>query len=311
MKKNKTHISVVIPLYCCESCITELYLRLTDTLTKITNNYEIIMINDSSPSNDWGVIKELVKKDQRVKGISLSRNFGQHNAITAGLDYAEGDWVVVMDGDLQDQPKEIIKLYNKAQEGYDVVLAKREKKNEVLFKQFASWAFYKVFNYFTGMNYNYQIGNYRIISRKVVEHFRIMRENLRFIGVLIDWMGFTTSSVMVEHAERFAGESSYNFRKLLNLAISTIIAFSDKPLKLSIKIGFIMSFLSFLYGTYIIYRAIIYGTVVLGWNSLIVSLYFIGGIIIMNLGFIGIYLGKTFDETKKRPLYVIQEFLNF
>lgn len=161
------------------------------------------------------------------------------------------------------------------------------------------------------MNYNYQIGNYRIISRKVVEHFRIMRENLRFIGVLIDWMGFTTSSVMVEHAERFAGESSYNFRKLLNLAISTIIAFSDKPLKLSIKIGFIMSFLSFLYGTYIIYRAIIYGTVVLGWNSLIVSLYFIGGIIIMNLGFIGIYLGKTFDETKKRPLYVIQEFLNF
>ncbi len=301
------HISVVIPVYKAENCLHELYRRLIEALEHITMDFEIILVEDCGGDRSWDLILEMAKTDSRIKGIKFSRNFGQHYGITAGLDHCNGDWVVVMDCDLQDQPEEIIKLYQKAQEGYDVVLANRGKRRDPLIKRFFSWAFYRVFSYFLEIDYNGQAGNFRIISRNVVTNFRQMRENLRFFGGLVTWMGFSTASVNVQHAARFNEKSTYTFKKLWKLASDSIIAYSDKPLRLAIRLGFIMSSLAFIYGMYIFLKALFTGSSVLGWSSLIVSIYFIGGIIIGILGIIGIYLGKTFDEVKKRPLYILSE----
>lgn len=300
-------ISVVVPVYKAENCLHELYRRLHDSLQSITPDFEIVFVEDCGGDRSWEIILELAKQDKRVKGIQFSRNFGQHYGITAGLDHCNGEWVVVMDCDLQDLPEEIPRLYAKAQEGYDVVLARRGKRKDPPMKRFNSWVYYKLFNYLADTNYDGQVGNFRIVSRKVVSNLLLMRENLRFFGGLVDWMGFRTASIEVRHSERFAGESTYTLRKLLKLASEIIIAYSEKPLRLSVRIGFIMAFFSFLYGGYIFLRALIYGSTVQGWSSLIVSLFFIGGMIITNLGIIGIYLGKTFNETKKRPLYIIRE----
>lgn len=300
------HISVVIPVYKAEDCIYELYERLQAALESISEDFEIILVEDCGGDRSWNIILELAQRERRIKGIQFSRNFGQHYGITAGLDHCDGDWVIIMDCDLQDRPEEIPRLYAKAQEGYDVVLAKRGRRQDSISKRLTSWIFYKLFSYLADIDYDAEVGNFRIISRKVVESFRMMREQLRFFGGLIDWMGFPTASVEVKHDSRFRGKSTYTFHKLWKLASETIIAYSDKPLKLSISLGFIISFLAFVYGTYILLRALIYGSVVSGWSSLIVSLYFLGGIIISVLGIIGIYLGKTFDEVKKRPLYIVR-----
>ena len=299
-------ISVVIPVYKAEDCLNELYNRLVKSLSTISNDFEIILVEDCGGDRSWDIIVELAKQDQRVKGIQFSRNFGQHYGITAGLNHSDGDWVVVMDCDLQDRPEEIPRLYAKAQEGYDVVLARRGRRKDPMFKSLTSWLFYKVFSYLADINYDGQVGNFRIISRKVVENFRLMGEELRFFGGLIDWMGFPTTSVDIKHDTRSAGKSTYTFRKLWKLASETIIAYSDKPLRLSVNFGFLIAVCSFIYGFYIIARFIIYGSSIMGWSSMMVSLYFIGGIIIYNLGIIGIYLGKIFNETKKRPLYIIR-----
>ena len=279
-------------------------------MESITPDFEIILVEDCGGDRSWEIIEKLAKTDGRVKGIQFSRNFGQHYGISAGVDQCDGDWLVVMDCDLQDRPEEIPRLYAKAQEGYDVVLARRGKRKDTLLKRLTSWFYYKVFNYFAGTNYDGQVGNFRIVSRKVVDNFRLFRETLRFFGGIIDWMGFPTASIDIIHDERFEGKSTYSYRKLFKLAGEIIIAYSDKPLRLSIKLGFAMSFLSFLYGGYILFRALFFGSPVMGWSSMIVSLYFIGGIIIANLGIVGIYLGKTFAEAKKRPLYVIKESIN-
>jgi len=210
-----------------------------------------------------------------------------------------------MDCDLQDRPEEIPRLYTKAQEGYDIVLALRGARRDPPFKRFTSWLFYRLFSYLADIKYDGDSGNFRIMSYKVVVNFRRMREQLRFFGGLVQWMGFPTASIEVEHACRFEGNSSYTFAKLWKLAAETIIAYSDKPLRLAVSLGFLMGFCSFTYGAYILGHALAYGSTVPGWNSLMVSLFFIGGIIISILGIIGIYLGKTFDESKKRPLYIV------
>jgi dolichol-phosphate mannosyltransferase len=305
-----SHVSVVIPVYKAEKCLYELYARLKESLEIISEDFEIVLVEDCGGDRSWEIIQELAQQDIRVKGIQFSRNFGQHYGITAGLDYCNGDWVVVMDCDLQDRPEEILKLYGKAQEGYDVVLAKRKNRQDGFLKRLTSKIFYQVFNYLADLQYDAEVGNFRIISRKVVSNFRLMREQLRFFGGLVDWMGFPTISVEVQHDSRLEGQSTYTFTKLWKLATDTIIAYSDKPLRLSVKIGFIIAFLAFLGGIYLIIKGVLFGIPVAGWSSLIVSIYFLGGVIISTLGIIGIYLGKTFDETKKRPLYLIRNSAN-
>jgi glycosyltransferase involved in cell wall biosynthesis len=300
------HISVVIPVYMAEHCLDELYRRLKTSLESISANFEILMIEDCGGDNSWHVIQRLALADSRVRGIKFSRNFGQHPGITAGLNICNGEWVVVMDCDLQDRPEAIPSLYAKAQEGFDVVLARRGQRSDPLLKRITSKVFYKIFSYLADMEYDGECGNFRIMSRKVVVNFRRLEEQLRFFGGLVQWMGFPTASINVDHAERLHGASTYTFAKLWKLAVETIISHSDKPLRLTVRLGFLMAFFSFCYGSFILVNAFLYGANIRGWSSMIVSLYFIGGIIIAILGIIGIYLGKTFNESKKRPLYIIQ-----
>jgi polyisoprenyl-phosphate glycosyltransferase len=306
MNPSSPHLSVVIPVYKAEQCLDELYRRLKVALESISSDFEIVLVEDCGGDNSWQGIERLAVADPRVRGIQFSRNFGQHYGITAGLDVCRGDWVVVMDCDLQDRPEEIPRLYAKAQEGYDIVLARRGARSDPPLKRMTSWLFYRVFSYLADIEYDGESGNFRIMSRKVVTNFRRMGEQLRFFGGLVQWMGFPTGSIEVEHAERFEGKSTYTFAKLWKLASETIIAHSDKPLRLAVRFGFLMAFFSFCYGMYILAHALFYGSAIPGWNSLIVSLYFIGGIIIAILGILGIYLGKAFDESKKRPLYIVR-----
>lgn len=306
MLTQAPHISVVVPVYKAEKCLDELCTRLNASLSSIDANYEILLIEDCGGDRSWEKITELSRQDKRIKGVQFSRNFGQHYGITAGLDISQGRWVVVMDCDLQDAPEEIPRLYKKAQEGFDIVLASRTNRQDSYLKKLTSTAFYKVLSYLADTEYDGSHGNFRIMSKTVVDNFKHMREQLRFFGGLVQWMGFPTASLEVVHYERFEGQSSYSFKKLLKLATDTIIAFSDKPLRVSIKLGFLMSCLSFAYGAYILMRALINGSTVQGWSSLIVSIYFIGGIIISMLGIIGIYLGKAFDQMKGRPLYIVR-----
>lgn len=300
-------LSVVIPVYKAEQSLDELYRRLKASLETISPDFEILLVEDCGGDRSWEIIERLAASDPRVRGIQLSRNFGQHYGITAGLDSCRGQWVVVMDCDLQDRPEEIPRLYAKAQEGFDIVLALRGKRRDAPLKRLTSWMFYKMFSYLADFDYDGDSGNFRIISRKVVDNLCQMREQLRFFGALVHWMGFNTTGIAVEHAERPHGESTYTFSKLWDLAMETIIAYSDKPLRLAVKLGFSMALLSFLYGAYLLTTTLLHGAVVPGWTSLMVSLFFIGGVIISIQGVVGIYIGKTFDETKKRPLYIVRQ----
>jgi len=299
-------ISIVTPVFGCNESLYQLYQRLEKALSAITSDFEIIMINDASPDNAWQVISDLAEKDDRVKGVNLSRNFGQHCAITAGLDFAQGDWVVVMDCDLQDQPEEIIKLYNKAQEGFDVVFGRRYQRKDSYFKRLGSIVFYEIYDYFTESKIDNTIANFSIISASVVKQLRKLREQNRSYPLFVNWVGFKRANINIEHAERPGGTSSYTFKKLINLAIDSIVSQSNKPLKLSIYVGFSMSFLSLFYASWLTVKYFMYEIPVEGWTSVIVSIYFIGGLLFANMGMLGLYLGKIFDEAKNRPLYVVK-----
>lgn len=298
-------LSIVIPVYKAETCLNELYRRLKIELEKISSKFEILFIEDCGGDNSWSIICELAKQDPRVKGFQFSRNFGQHYGITAGIDHCIGDWIVVMDCDLQDPPEEISKLYAKAQEGFDIVIARRTERSDTYFKKITSHCFYKIFSYLADLDFDGSFGNFRIFSKKVAANFRLLREELRYFASLVDWLGFRVAYVEVAHSERFEGKSSYTYRKLIKLALDTILASSDKPLKMTVKFGFFVTSLSFLVGLFFLFKALFFGIPVSGWASLIVSIYFLSGIIIATLGMIGVYLGKTFDQTKQRPLYII------
>lgn len=306
MIKN-VHLSVVTPVYGCADSLGKLYSRLVATLSEITKDFEIIMVNDDSPDPAWEIIKELAKSDDRVKGVKLSRNFGQHRAITAGLTYALGDWIVVMDCDLQDQPEEIIKLYNKAQEGFDIVFGKRVQRKDRLLKRISSKIFYCIYDFFTDSDTDETVANFSIISQKVLYAFRDLKEQNRSYALFINLLGFKRINIEVKHALREDGKSTYTFSKLVNLAIDGIVSQSNKPLRLSIKFGFLISFSAFFYAIWLVFRYLVYGITVEGWTSVMVSMYMIAGLLFLNFGFIGLYIGKIFDETKRRPLYIVDE----
>lgn len=304
------HISIITPIYGCQAGLVELYIRLKTALETITSDFEIIMVNDSSPDDAWETIVKLARKDHRVKGINLSRNFGQHHAITAGLDYCSGEWVVVMDCDLQDQPEEISKLYNKAQEGYDIVFGRRLIRRDNLLKKLFSNLFYALLGYLTETKQDSSTANFGIYRRKVIDAVLKMQDSLRYFPAMVQWVGFKSTAIEVDHAERTFGKTSYNFRKLFHLAINTILSFSEKPLRLTIKLGLFISLLAILFGCYIIYRYFHGGIKVIGWPSMIVSIWFLAGMIIFILGVIGLYIGKTFEKVKHRPLYIIDNKIN-
>jgi len=302
-------ISVVSPVYGCCASLNDLYTRLKDSLSIISEDFEIIFINDASPDNAWDTIKELVAQDERVKGINLSRNFGQHKAIAAGLEHSRGDWVVVMDCDLQDRPEDIVKLYNKAQEGYDAVFGQRVSRQHSRRKRWASRAFIAVYDYLSDSKTDPTIGNFSIISRKVVDGLKQLKEQHHPYTFFVIWLGFKRTYIEVDHAKREAGTSSYNFKRLVQLAMDNIVSQSNKLLKMSIKFGFGLASFSAIYALYLVIKYFMTDEVVPGWTSVMVSIYFIGGLLFANLGLIGLYIGKIFDETKNRPLYVIDEII--
>jgi polyisoprenyl-phosphate glycosyltransferase len=300
-------LSIVSPVYKAEKIVDELIRRIKESAKEITEDYEIILIEDGGGDHSWEKIETHSKTDHHVKGIKLSRNFGQHNAITAGLDHCKGDWIVVMDCDLQDQPEEIPKLYTEALKGFDIVYARRKLRHDSYFKKTTSKIFYKLFAWLSGVPQDGTVANFGIYSSKAIAAVNDLREPLRSFATMIKWVGFKSTAIYVEHAQRFEGKSTYNFKRLVDLAIDISLSFSDKPLKMTVKLGAIICAGAFLFGIYTLYKYFTGQITEPGFTSLILSLWFLSGLIIFILGVIGLYLGKVFDGIKKRPLYIIEK----
>ena len=304
---SKDKISVVIPVYYGEKSLSVLAERLVAVFVQLDCDYEIIMVNDASPDASWDVIKKLRLKNDSIIGVNLSRNFGQHYAIPAGLSEANGDWIVVMDCDLQDVPEEIPKLYNKAIEGYDVVLAKRTVRKDKFFKKFFSRMFYAVLSYLSGIKYDPAIANFGIYKDIVIREILTLPEKNKFFPTMVQWIGFNQTAIEVRHADREFGETSYNFKKLFNLSLDIVLSYSDKPLRLAIKLGMLITFTSILFTIYQIYHWFNGDIAVPGYASIIISIWFLSGIIIFVFGIIGLYVGKIFENVKNRPSYIVKE----
>lgn len=308
--ERKIDISVVIPVYGCPGALSELHRRLKETLKRITDRYEIILVNDACPYHSWDIVKTICEEDKNVIGVNMSRNFGQIKAITAGLDLSKGTYVVVMDCDLQDRPESIMELYEKLQEGYDVVFARREGRKDNAMTKFLSKCFYKVYGYFTEGRFDSSICNFSISKRKVIDAYCYMREQNRAFAMFIRWVGFKQTAIDMPADERFEGGSSYNFRKKLKMALEIITSQSNKPLIFSIKIGFGITLLALCSIIYIFSKNLIQGDLLVDLEILIASVYLMGGMLLCAIGAVGMYVGYIFNETKHRPLYVISECIN-
>lgn len=304
-------LSIVSPIYKGEKMIDELVYRIEASVSQISSDYEIILVNDNSPDNSWQKIKDLCIKDKRVKGVELSRNFGQHYAITAGLSFAKGEWVVVMDCDLQDNPDEIPNLFAKAQEGWDIVYARRANRKDKPMKRLSSTIFHSVYDWLSGLHTDKAIANFGIYKKCVIDEFNKMPECSRSFVSLISYLGFRTTAIDVKHAQRLEGKSSYSLAKLLRLSYDVIISNSNKPLMMTVFMGFIMSLLSFLLAIYNIVAKLLGLILVSGYTSTVFSIWFVGGLILFVMGILGLYIGKIFDQVKGRQLFIVRSKLNF
>lgn len=302
-------LSVVIPVYGCKAALPELHRRLTATVEQITQDYEIILVNDACPQNSWEEICKICEKDKRVVGLEMSRNFGQIKAITAGLDYSSGEWVVVMDCDLQDRPEEILNLYAKAQEGYDVVFARRRQRKDSPMKKFVSGCFYKLYSFATDGNYDAALCNFSISRRSVIDAYCSMREEHRAFVMYVKWLGFRQTAIDVEHNERFEGKSGYNFKRRMKMAMDILTSQSDKLLAITAWSGLVIALISFLVMLFFVIRYFV-ADITLGWTSLIAAIFLMGGLTIMCVGVVGLYVGNIFMQVKQRPLYVVRTALN-
>ncbi|OGX82066.1 glycosyltransferase family 2 protein [Hymenobacter glacialis] len=304
-------ISIVSPVYKAENLINELVRRLQVSLETITHNYEIILVDDRGPDNSWQLIAAQALRDPRIRGVRLSRNFGQHKAITAGLEQAKGEWIVVMDCDLQDQPEEIPRLYEHATEGsFDLVFARRVERQDSWLKRAGSHWFYKVLSYLTETKQDPAVANFGIYHSKVISAVLAMRESIRYFPTMVRWVGFRTSDLNVAHAERPEGSSSYNLRRLLNLALDIILAYSDKPLRLTIKLGLCISATALVFVIITLIRYLLGYIWEPGYTSIIISIWFFAGLSLSVLGIVGLYVGKTFEQVKNRPIYLVDELVN-
>lgn len=303
-------ISIVSPIYRGASMLSELVGRVSKNVQTITEDYEIILVNDASPDNSWKEIEKVCNQDKRVKGINFSRNFGQHYAITAGLKYSTGEWVVVMDCDLQDRPEEIPNLYNKALEGYDSVFAQRANRSDSWLKRMSSKCFYWLFSYLTGTRQDASVANFGIYNRKVVDAILAMGDKVRYFPTQVQWVGFKKFYLPVEHEPRLEGKSSYSLKKLFRLAFDTIISFSDKPLRIMVNVGGIITLMAMIIGIVYLIQYLRGAIAVMGYASLIISLWFIGGVLIFFIGVVGIYLGKTFEQAKNRQIFIVDKTIN-
>lgn len=303
-------LSIVSPVYRAEKMVHMLVERIVKSVTTITEDFEIILVNDASPDASWSVIEHECAQDKRVKGINLSRNFGQHYAITAGLHYAKGEWVVVMDCDLQDRPEEIPALYQKALEGYDIVYARRVDRQDKGLKKLSSSMFHKTFDWLSGSKTDKTIANFGIYKQCVIAEYNRMPELARSFPSLISYLGFKYTAIDVQHAEREEGKSSYSLYKLLKLSFDVIMANSNKPLRMAVGLGFTMSMLSFLLALYNVIARLIGFISFPGYTTTVFSIWFVGGLMLFVMGILGLYIGKIFDQVKGRQLFVVKDKVN-
>ena len=308
--KEKPFISIVSPVYRGEKMVAELVRRNVESVGTITDNYEIILVNDASPDESWNEMVKQCEQNPKVKGINLSRNFGQHYAITAGLHFAKGDWVVVMDCDLQDRPEEIPNLYHKAMEGYDIVYARRVVRKDGFFKRLSSALFHKVFNWLSGLHTDKTIANFGIYKQCVITEFNKMPERARSFPSLVKYLGYKDAAIDVEHSERIEGKSTYSFRKLLKLGFDVIVSNSNKPLRMAVGFGFGMAAVSFLLAIYNIVARWVGIIKVPGYTTTVFSIWFVGGILLFVMGILGLYIGKIFDQVKGRQIFIVKDKVN-
>ena len=303
-------ISIVSPVYKADKIIDELVKRISHELQKITNDYEIILVEDGSPDNCWHRIEENCRNNTKVVGIKLSRNFGQHYAITAGIENAKGKTIVLMDCDLQDDPVFIADLLKERDNGYDIVFTKRKIRKHSLIKAFNSYAYNKLFNIFSDRKYDVNAGSLVCFSQQVGKVFLQLKDKDRLYLQMLKWIGYNSTTIVVAHRERYEGMSSYNLYKLIKLGVQGWTSHSDKLLKITSYLGFIMSLLSFVIGVGIAIGHFFYKHQT-GWPSIIVSIFFSTGLILMGMGILGVYTGKIFQQVKDRPLYIIEKKINY
>lgn len=302
--------SVVVPVYGSPESLGELHSRVAAVFEQMGRPFELLLVNDACPRNSWAVVQSIAAIDPRVVGINLSRNFSQHRAILAGLDHARGEHVIVMDCDLQDRPEAIPQLFACYDGGRDIVIALRENRKDTFFKQLGSRLFTRVFNYLTDSGLGEQEINFSLFSRRVLLGLRRLREQNAFFLLNLHWVGFDIAHVPVEHTERKYGKSAYSLSALLRLAGASILAHSNKPLKLMISFGFMLAAVAGVYIAWLVFRYFFLDLPLSGWTSIMVSLYFLFGVLFANMGIVGLYIGRCFDETKQRPLYLVKETLN-
>ena len=298
-------LSVVSPVYQAEELVGELVRRIQASVAPLTAAYEIILVDDRSPDATWPAIEAAMAGDPRVRGLRLSRNFGQHRAITAGLDVCRGEWVVVMDCDLQDRPEEIPALLAEARRGYDLVLAQRTGRQHGWKQKLFARLFYRVLSYLTETPQDPTVANFGIYHRRVIAAVLAMRESIRYFPTMVRWVGFRTGYVPVTHAARPAGRTSYRSSQRLHLGLDVLLSYSDKPLRLTIKAGILLSGGAFVFVFVTLLRYWAGQIIQPGYASLIVSIWFFAGLLLSVLGMVGLYIGKTFEQVKNRPLYIV------
>lgn len=307
---KEIEISIVSPVYRAENLVDKLVERIVASVSQITDSYEIILVEDCGPDYSWNKIVENCKKNQKIKGIKLSRNYGQQHAIQAGLDVSKGKYVITMDCDLQDQPEEIYKLLKKAKEGFEIVVASRKNRQDDVLKKMLSRIFYSVLGYLTETNQDRTVANFVCYHRKAVNALALVKDHNRYYPMLQQLIGFNYAKVEIEHAEREDGKSSYSFNKRLRLAINTILTFSDKPLRLAVKFGVLLSLFSVISAVVLVIMYFLGDYRTDGWASLALLLSFFSGAIISVLGMVGLYVGRIFESVKQRPTYIVNEKIN-
>jgi len=307
-KSEVKDISVIVPIYNEEAIIDELYDRLQKSVSAISENYELIFVNDGSKDASLLKLIKLTERNPRVFYINFSRNFGHQIAVTAGLDACNGQAVVIIDGDLQDPPELVPEMYDKYKQGYEVVYAKRrERKGESAFKKITAKVFYRILKQITSIDIPLDTGDFRLIDQKVVHYLRQMPEQNKFLRGQIAWLGFKQTSVMFDRDKRKHGKTGYPFSKMLKFAMDGITSFSDKPLQLVTKLGFTISLVSFVIILYAVYSHFIINRTISGWTSLIISTMFIGGVQLISIGIIGEYISRINKNVIKRPMYIVEK----
>ncbi len=310
---ERPRYSIVAPCFNEEVVLHELYRRICQVMDQTGEPWELVLVNDGSRDRTPEIMRELHAADPRVKVVDLARNFGHQIAVTAGLDYARGDAVVIIDADLQDPPEVILQMIDRWKEGYEVVYAVRtERKGESWFKEFTAKLFYRIIYRITDVDIPLDTGDFRLMDRKAVEAIKRMRERHRFIRGMTSWVGFRQTGVHYVRERRFAGETHYPFRKMLKFALDAITGFSYLPLQLATYLGFTIAGLSGVAALLVVYARLFMGTAPFyGQATTLVTVLFLGGVQLITLGIIGEYLGRIYDEVKGRPLYLVREVLGF